>query len=211
VTGFEPDFGESMSPSWDAAALLAADPPEGLLIETAQLPCLYQRSIHDLCSAVRRVQPDLILCLGQGRSCSGLTIDRIAINVTDAIYPDSAGNQPHDEPVVPGGPAAYFSSLPLRACVTAARAAGVPASIPSGINTVLCNHVFYGLAHLLATELPGVRGGFIHVPVTPGQVAAPDTPSMSTSVVAAGLRAILAAVSDDIAADDTYLTGSRRR
>jgi pyroglutamyl-peptidase len=51
------------------------------------------------------------------------------------------------------------------------RAAGVPSSASCTAGTAGCNHAFHGLIHLPATDFPGLRGGFVHVPFAPGQAA----------------------------------------
>ncbi|MET9494859.1 pyroglutamyl-peptidase I [Streptomyces sp. NPDC006552] len=191
VTGFEPFGGESVNPSWQAAQLVAAAPPEGLAVTAVQLPCVVGASLEVLREAVERVRPELVLCLGQAGGRAGVTVERVAINVDDARIPDNAGAQPVDEPVVPGGPAAYFSTLPVKACVAAMRGAGVPAALSNTAGTFVCNHVAYGLAHLLATRFPGVRGGFVHVPWAPAQVPDGSAPSLPPDLVAEGVRALL--------------------
>ena len=204
VTGFEPFEGFGDNPSWYAAEQLAATPPAGLDVTAVQLSCVYGTSLEELRAAVATHRPDLVLALGQAGGRPDLTVERVALNVDDARIPDNAGQRPIDEPIVPDGPAAYFSSLPVKACVAAARAAGVPASVSQTAGTFVCNHVFYGLAHLLATEHPHVRGGFVHVPFAPHQVAEPGAdavaaaaatgrPSMSVRDMGIGLAAILTA------------------
>ncbi|MET8475177.1 pyroglutamyl-peptidase I [Streptomyces sp. NPDC006422] len=191
ITGFEPFGGESVNPSWQAAEAVAADPPEGLSVTAVRLPCVFGESITALRKAVAETSPDLVVCLGQAGGRPGVTVERVAINVDDARIPDNAGAQPIDEPVVPGGPAAYFSSLPVKACVAAMREAGVPAALSNTAGTFVCNHVAYGLAHLLATELPHVRGGFVHVPWSPEQVTDGTAPALAVETVAEGVRALL--------------------
>lgn len=194
LTGFEP-FDDAVNPSWETAQLVATEPPAGLAVTAVRLSCVFGRALEELRAQLTSAPWDLVVCLGQAGGRPDLTVERVAINVDDARIPDNAGAQPVDEPVVPDGPAAYFSSLPIKACVAEARAAGVPASVSQTAGTFVCNHVFYGLAHLLATELPGVRGGFVHVPFTPEQAArrAPAPPSMSVRDMAAGTAAVLRA------------------
>jgi pyroglutamyl-peptidase len=56
----------------------------------------------------------------------------------------------------------------------------------------VCNQVFYGLMHLLASDFPGVRGGFVHVPFSPEQVAASGktAPSLGVDRIADALEAL---------------------
>ncbi|MFJ8954655.1 pyroglutamyl-peptidase I [Streptomyces sp. NPDC102381] len=193
LTGFEPFGGESVNPSWQAAEAVAATPPPGLSVTAVQLPCVFGESLTALRSAVAEVEPDLVVCLGLAPGRPGITPERVAINVDDARIPDNAGAQPIDVPVVPGGPAAYFSTLPVKACVAAIREAGVPAALSNTAGTFVCNHIAYGLGHLIATELPHIRGGFVHVPWAPGQVTDGTTASLPTETVAKGIRALLLA------------------
>ncbi|MFJ5277683.1 pyroglutamyl-peptidase I [Streptomyces parvulus] len=206
ITGFAPFGGERVNPSWQAASLVAAEPPAGLDVTAVELPCAFGTSLDALRDAVLAHAPDLVLCLGQAGGRAGVTVERVAVNVDDARIPDNEGRQPVDEPVVPDGPAAHFSTLPVKACVAALRAAGVPAAVSNTAGTFVCNHVAYGLGHLLATELPHVRGGFAHVPWAPEQVPDGTAPSLPPATVAHGLRALLATAASTPAGHDLHVT-----
>ncbi|ARF54117.1 pyroglutamyl-peptidase I [Streptomyces gilvosporeus] len=190
LTGFEPFGGEPTNPSWRAVRAAAAEPPPGFEMFAVELPCVYGGSLTALRAAVADTRPEIVVCVGQAGGRPDITVERVAINVDDARIPDVSGAEPVDEAIVPGGPAAYFSTLPVKACVAAVRAAGLPASVSNTAGTFVCNHVFYGLAHLLATELPGVRGGFVHVPYAPEQVTDRGLPSLPVASVARALREI---------------------
>ncbi|MEU8515942.1 pyroglutamyl-peptidase I [Kitasatospora sp. NPDC048722] len=193
LTGFEPFDGADVNPSWEVARLVADQPPEGLLVTAVRLSCVFGRAAEELRAAVGECAPDLVVCLGQAAGRPDVTVERVALNVDDARIPDNAGARPVDAPVVPGGPAAYFATLPVKACVAAVRAAGLPASLSHTAGTFVCNHVFYALMHLLATERPGVRGGFVHIPALPEQVLDRAQPSLPADAVAHALRALLTA------------------
>ncbi|WP_306318797.1 MULTISPECIES: pyroglutamyl-peptidase I [unclassified Streptomyces] len=204
LTGFEPFQGDSLNPSWEAAALVAAAPPDGIDLTALQLPCVFGESMKVLRAAIAEAEPDLVVCLGLAGGRPGVTVERVAVNVDDARIPDNAGAQPIDVPVVPDGPAAYFSTLPVKACVAAMRSAGVPAALSNTAGTFVCNHVAYGLAHLLTTELPHIRGGFVHVPWSPEQVPDGTAPSLPVETVASGIRSmLLAAATTD---EDLHVT-----
>ncbi|MEV7027966.1 pyroglutamyl-peptidase I, partial [Kitasatospora sp. NPDC093558] len=85
------------------------------------------------------------------------------------------------------------ATLPVKACVAAVRQAGLPASLSHTAGTFVCNHVFYALMHLLATERPAVRGGFVHIPALPEQVLDRAQPSLPADSAAHALRALLTA------------------
>ncbi|MEV1117072.1 pyroglutamyl-peptidase I [Actinosynnema sp. NPDC049800] len=188
LTGFEPFGGEVTNPSWDAVDAVR---PDGYRLTKLRLPCVFDESIAVLRDALAAHRPDLVVCVGQAGGRVGITPERVAVNLDDARIPDNAGAQPIDEPVVRGGPAAYFTGLPVKACVAAVAAEGIPASVSHSAGTFVCNHVFYGLMHLIATEHPHVRGGFVHVPFSPEQAEAGGHPSLPVATTARALELIV--------------------
>ncbi len=113
----------------------------------------------------------------------------------DARIADNEGNRPEDLPIVPGGPAAYFSTLPIRAMAEAIRRAGVPAAISNTAGTFVCNHLMYGVLHALESEGLHIPAGFMHVPCTPEQTGdRPDMASLPLDAIAAGVRAAVEAL-----------------
>jgi pyroglutamyl-peptidase len=189
MTGFAPFGGEPVNPSWQAVSLLGARRDD---VAAVELPCEFEASLPALRQALDEHRPSLVVCVGQAGGRLDVTPERVAVNLIDARIPDNAGAQPVDVPVVPGGPAAYFTTLPVKACVAAIRAAGVPASVSHTAGTYVCNQVFYGLMHLLSTR-PDVRGGFVHVPFSPEQVAAAGkaAPSLGIDRIADALEVLV--------------------
>lgn len=195
LTAFEPFGGAAINPAQEAAALIPqrvgrAD------VATICVPVVFGQAIDTVAAAIRREKPDAVLCIGQAGGRAALTPERVAINVDDASIPDNAGYQPIDRPVVPGGPAAYFSTLPVKAMTAAIRTEGLPAQVSNTAGTFVCNHLMYGVLHLLAEEFPGVRGGFMHVPFAPEQVIARPAPAMSVADIARGIEAAIRAIAD---------------
>jgi pyroglutamyl-peptidase len=195
LTGFEPCGGQTTNPSWTAAAaaseILRA---EGHPVAALVLPCVFGQSVTVLEDALRRHSPGLVICVGQAGGRPRISLERVAINCDDARIPDNAGNRPVDEEVVPGGPAAYFSSLPVKAALGALRAAGIPAEVSQSAGTYVCNHIFYALMHSLNTGVgaSATRGGFIHVPYETRQVPkGGGTPSLPAAVMAEALAVVV--------------------
>lgn len=201
LTGFEPFGGEAINPSWLAAQQAAVLLNDGGLPATAvELPCVFGQAGEALREAIAATAPALVLAVGQAGGRRRISLERVAINVDDARIPDNAGNQPIDEAVIDGGPAAYFSTLPVKACLQDLVRAGVPAEVSQTAGTFVCNHLFYALMHQLAHSAErGARGGFIHVPFAAEQVAGQDVPSLEIEVMARALA---------IAARTSLLTGS---
>lgn len=192
LTGFEPFEQDPLNPSWEVARALDGWQHAGATVRAVQLPCVFGDAITRLDQALQQWQPTLVLCLGLAGGRAALTPERVAINVDDARIPDHAGRQPVDMPVVAGGPAAYFSTLPIKAMVRDMLAQGVPAAVSNTAGTFVCNHVFYALMHRLAQAGEsgvGARGGFMHVPTLPALAALhPGMPSMALETQVRGVR-----------------------
>lgn len=198
VTGFEPFDQDPVNPSWEVALALngwhcdVAGTPA--CVVAVLLPCVFGRAIEVLDAALAKWQPTLVVGLGLAGGRTELTPERVAINLDDGRIADNAGHQPIDTPVVRDGPVAYFSGLPIKAIVRDLRAAGLPASVSNSAGSFVCNHVFYGLMHLLATRHAhlGARGGFVHVPALPEQAARhPGMASMALDQQIRGIRVLV--------------------
>ena len=194
LTGFEPFGGESVNPSWEIASALDGWVCEGRAVRSVLLPCAFGDALHRLDEALAAHRPELVVCLGQAGGRAEISIERAALNVDDARIPDNLGRQPIDAAVVAAGPAAYFSTLPIKALARDLREAGIAVAVSNTAGTFVCNHVFYALMHRLATvpALANARGGFVHVPYTPEQAAGqPGAPSMALAMQVEGIRQAL--------------------
>lgn len=171
VTGFDPFDGESCNPSWDAVSQLS-EQIAGAEIVTKCVPTEFRRATAEVSEAIDELAPDAVVLVGQAGGRADVTPERVAINLEDARIPDNAGAQPIDVPVADDGPAAYFSTLPVKAMVAAIRDTGLPAYLSNSAGTFVCNDLMYGVLHHLAvTGRTAVRAGFVHVPFVPEQAA----------------------------------------
>jgi len=168
VTGFEPFGDEQENPSARAAELAAAELARaGFDARSAVLPVSFKRCGEALAQLLERLKPGVAVALGLAGGITHVRLERVAINLADASRPDNDGAQPVDEPIDPQGPAAYFSTLPLRRILERLKGEGVPAAISNSAGTFLCNYAMYLL--LRHADLHGYprRAGFIHLPYTP--------------------------------------------
>ena len=186
LTGFDAFGGATLNPSWLAARALHGRQILGHTVVAAQLPTVFDASLKTLNALLKQHQPALVICVGQAGGRKALSLERVAINVNDAPIADNAGGQPVDTPVKPGAPAAHFTSLPIKAMLSALQTEGIAVEVSQTAGTFVCNHVFYGLMHELATRraLKHTRGGFIHVPWLPEQ----GTPNMPLDEIVRGLK-----------------------
>jgi pyroglutamyl-peptidase len=201
VTGFEPWQHGNENPTLNILEQLEqsnAVPGElstiRLPVDTTKLPVIVDEALD-------RLAPDLWISLGFAPGHSVIAVERIAANVLDFPIPDNVGHQPGGDPVFAGGPAAYLSTLPVKAMTFALRAAGIPAKLSNSPSTYLCNQMMYTVLHLIDRKQMPTKAGFIHVPATPGFVAKQEypfveMPSMSVELMTKAVLESLAAIAN---------------
>lgn len=198
VTGFDPFGGEKINPALETIKRLP-DTILGAQIIKLEIPTVVGKSLAKITEAVEKENPNVVLSIGQAGGRSEITVERIGINIDDCRIPDNEGNQPIDEPVIKGGPAAYFVTIPIKAIVENIKAHNIPASISNTAGTFICNHVCYGVAHVAAQRTAAgkpMKSGFIHIPFLPEQVIGKPalTPSMSLETIVSGITHALEAI-----------------
>ena len=156
VTGFEPFGGAEVNASWEAVRRLDG-------VEKVLLPVSFARAAEGLRALVAG-EPDAVICVGEAGGRSAISVERVAVNLMDARIPDNDGAQPVDESILPGGPAAYLSTLPTRAISARLGEAGLPAELSYTAGTYVCNCAFYALMDAVGRSARPILGGFIHVP-----------------------------------------------
>ena len=197
VTGFDPFGGEKINPSIEAVKRLPEELCEAVLIRE-EIPTSRVRGMERMKELIAIYDPDIIVSVGQAGGRASITIERVGINVDDYGIPDNDNDQPQDEPIVENGPAAYFTTLPIKKMVQTMRDSGIPAAVSNTAGTFVCNHVIYETGHLIATKYPGKRFGFIHIPYLPEQVVEKaSVPSMPLELIVKGLTVAIRAIVED--------------
>jgi pyroglutamyl-peptidase len=186
VTGFEPFAGQSLNSSGEVVRAL--DARGGMTIATAVLPVEYRRSLSAIREAIVQADPRAVISLGQADGRHEICVETVATRAGGSD-PDEAGlasNQPGEGLA---GPVRYRSTLPVTKIVESLARAGIPAILSQDAGTYVCNHLFYGLMHLLVTERPATTGGFVHLPLLPehAMTVGAGVMSLSKLVEAVGL------------------------
>lgn len=187
ITGFDPFGGETVNPSWEAVKRLP-DTVGGFALTKLEIPTIFGLAAQTVLERAGILQPDVILCVGQAGGRSGVTPEMVAVNLRDASIADNAGVSASGEPVIPGGPAAYFATVPVREMVNAMKQAGFPASRSLSAGAFVCNDTLYTLLHHY--DGTPVRVGFIHVPFLPRQ-AREGVSSMALEDITGALAAAI--------------------
>jgi len=181
LTGFEPFGGLERNPSAEIARLLGTG--EG--VHGAVLPVDYRRLPAALDALFERPW-DAVVLMGVAVGRSVLSLERVAINFRDPARPDNAGYAPERPSIVPDGPDAYFSTLPLERLRSALAQEGVPVEISLSAGPYLCNAAMYLARHRLGPDVPC---GFVHLPPTPDLAC--GAPPMELDLQLRGIRRVL--------------------
>jgi len=178
VTGFSLWGSEKYNPSAEIALKLNNVVIEGYRVIGVVLPVSFRRVIKELPEILLKHRPTIAIHLGLAPRSHQVYVERVALNLMDTEKGDVDGFKPRDEPIVPGGPAAYFATIPTRRIVKRLKKEGIPAALSYFAGTFLCNCAMYISLHTIATHKLETISGFIHIPYTPQQAVEKNVPSM---------------------------------
>ncbi|MEO1190318.1 MAG: pyroglutamyl-peptidase I [Pseudomonadota bacterium] len=200
LTGFEPYGKTPINPAEQVAKALDGAVIGGAQVQSLIVPNSFFQCIEVVCAAIAETQPQAVVMLGEYGGRAMITLERLGQNLNDGRrydLLDNAGASLQDVMTVPGGPAAHYATLPIRAIVRDLRAAGVPADISDTAATFCCNHLLYGVLHHIATQGLQVRAGWIHLPHLPAVAALEENlgaPSMSVETATLGVKTAIASL-----------------
>ena len=182
VTGFTPFGGEQINPSWEAVRRLPNRIGRAELIKH-EIPTEFDASGAALHKLLTELRPDAVLCVGQYGGANCIRVERVAINL--------------DEPVVAGGPDAYFATIPTREIVDALREQGIPAQLSYSAGTFVCNNLLYCALHESERSNSAPRCGFVHIPSLPEQTKDGSAPSMGLEMMVKALHIAVEAIAEE--------------
>ena len=192
ITAFEPYDEFEANSSWLALVALTEQLPEQPTVVTRRYPVHFDRLRENLARDLAD-DFDVAIHLGQAPGQARLHLESIGVNV------GGHSSQHPDEylPLVPDGPVAYRSTLPLAVWCGRLRAAGIPSQVSYHAGTFLCNATLYLTHYLAEREGLRTRATFLHLPLAPRQVlnGRRGVPFVSSDMAADALRILLAEVS----------------
>jgi pyroglutamyl-peptidase len=143
--------------------------PPGVEVRGIILPVTFAEAFGVLRQEIRDYRPHAVISFGLAMGRTRLEFERVAINCIDAEIADNSGLQPRNQPIEKDGESAYFSTLPIEACVSLLTKNGIPSGISNSAGTYVCNYLFYRLQQHSVRTL--MRTGFVHVPSEAGMRA----------------------------------------
>jgi pyroglutamyl-peptidase len=167
ITGFEPYGALPANPALDTMHALDGEDIAGLRVAGRALPVSLDRIGPSLENAIAETSPAAIIALGLCPGEAAIRLERVGLNLADFALADNDGAKSTDRPLAPSGPAARWSTLPLRSIEHALLAAGTPARLSETAGTYLCNACLYLSLDRLERSGRDVPCGFIHLPLTP--------------------------------------------
>jgi pyroglutamyl-peptidase len=162
LTGFGPFLEFSYNPSGEITKKLNNFETINYKIFGIGLPVIHKEAIKILDKKFYEIRPDLVIGLGLAPGATGIRIERVAIN----SYYFNEDKEIDD--IVEEGPSALYTSLPYEEIRKTLWSKGIPAYYSFHAGTFLCNEIFYKIMKL--TNENGIKGGFIHIPLTHKQV-----------------------------------------
>jgi len=185
LTGFEPFDGDTVNPSGEVAKQLDGRRIGDCVVRSAILPVQHEAARAVVAPLLAAPGLGAVVHLGLAGGRARISLERVAVNVMDYSRPDAHGQVLRDVACVESGPAAYFSTLPLREMLAALTAEGIPAAISNTAGTYLCNDISYTTLHSLEQRSLTIPAGFIHLPFLPSMVSEHnlDEPSMDLALM----------------------------
>jgi len=196
VTGFEPFGAHTVNPSEGLAKAVDGRRVGDLGVVGMVLPVHHADAARQLTAALAEARPTSIVHLGLAAGRARVALERVAVNVMDYEQPDNAGFRASGEPCIPGGPTAYFSTVPLAAMLKALVEEGIPAYISNTAGTYLCNQTLYWTLHAVREGARPPSVGFIHFPLLPSMVAVSglEQPSMDFPLMLRAVETVLGVI-----------------
>ncbi|MFX0049662.1 MAG: pyroglutamyl-peptidase I [Candidatus Hermodarchaeota archaeon] len=194
LTGFEPFGGYQINPSDVISQQLDKKTINNVKIVGKTIPLRYKEISPIITELIEETNPEIIINMGQAPR-SSIAFERVAVNLADVskgAY--NCGSIPDEEPLIEGGPVAYFSTLPLKKLVKYLRAKKIPCYVSNSAGTFGCNQImYYTLNYLDIKSLnDSIIAGFIHLPLLPEQTLnTPQSSSMSLNLMKKAIELVI--------------------
>jgi pyroglutamyl-peptidase len=162
VTAFGPFGGRNHNASSMALAGLKRRLP---WLNTRILPVDSVVAPLRMSRALREVEPDAVLMLGEAGDSKSIRLETMAWNELDFRIPDTAGRQPQGLCIDSSAAQSIASTLPfdeIRACLLEC---GHACDVSSDPGRYLCNQILFHTLRVVGKHHAHAKAGFIHLPL----------------------------------------------
>jgi pyroglutamyl-peptidase len=162
VTAFGPFDGRAENASSLALDWLKSDMPE---IHTRVLPVDSVIAPARLKQAIRKINPEILMMLGEAAGSRSIRLERYAWNSLDFRIPDIAGRQPMGKLIRKIAVDRMVSTLPIEKILRSLKSKGHQVERSDDPGRYLCNQVFFTAMDLMESECRPCLAGFVHLPL----------------------------------------------
>lgn len=191
LTAFEPYAEWPTNSSWLSLVEVLKHRPASATLTTRRYPVDFER-LQELLHRDLAQGFDAILHLGQAPGAPVIRLESFALNIGGPVHGDSQQTRS----LVPSGPAAYRSRMPLDRWNQLLLQQFIPTQVSYHAGTYLCNAIMYLTHHWLAERGLHTPVGFIHLPLATSQVV--DQAQACASLPVSTLAQAITCVLDDM-------------
>jgi pyroglutamyl-peptidase len=194
VQGFGPFGSYSPNPSELLVRALAERGHDDVTTEV--LPTSMSSVRGAVPELLTRHRPSVWLGVGLAPGRTALSIEAVGVNIAEwnEDDADADGAAAPRQPIIPDGPAAHATTLPVEAILDAWKHAQIPGYLSLSAGSYLCNWSLYLAAAAVAQNRLDCRVGFLHLPQLPELVTKPEEQaSMAMAMQLRGLELVLEA------------------
>lgn len=166
VSGFKPFLGEKINPSELLVEGFQEKSQINHNIHTIVLPVEFEKAFVLLQEQIEKVNPDIILMLGQAGGRKKISLEKIALNWNQARAADESGFCPAVGEIYKLAPLALMTSFPVDSLCEFLQSQKLPVSLSFSAGAFVCNNLYYKVLH----HYPKLKTVFIHVPFMPEQM-----------------------------------------
>jgi pyroglutamyl-peptidase len=164
LTAFEAFLGREQNASQLVLEALQIDPKHDGLVVPLLLPVSFSRVWSVLTEQVEPRSFDYIILMGEAAEASAMRLERIALNLMDAMVADNDQYIPSEQLIDPAGPLALQTKLSLRQLQNSLAADhSFDVRISNHAGSFVCNYLYYKL--LSHIEDSSTKALFVHLPL----------------------------------------------
>jgi pyroglutamyl-peptidase len=176
LTGFGP-FGTVVhNPSGAIVAYFEGTGLPGHSLTTRVFPVSFRQAGEQVASLLRAGAFEAALLLGVAQNDPQFRLERIGRNLCQARIPDSDGEQPRGDLLLPTAPESYSTVCDTESLCDLLTAGGFSTRLSDSAGGYVCNATYFAALHAIAVDSLPTRCLFLHVPPAPDTLEAAPSP-----------------------------------
>lgn len=188
ITGFKPFNNEPINPSLEVINIIDKN-YNNHEIHTLTLDVAYDLDFLKIKDEIDKINPDLVLLLGQAGGRKNITLEYFALGIKHANIPDNNQKMVNFE-LINHQNLAYKTNLDILKILNNMDKSIFNISFHAG--TFICNEIYYKTLKYINDNKLNTLCGFIHLPYLPTQVTdKPNVFSMNLDIMLSSIYKII--------------------